>query len=61
MRAKVGIEADRYGEKSKITTIITPEQNKNVENDWSRFEVRRRKAVIERAMKDAVGKNIKLK
>ncbi|WP_264338136.1 hypothetical protein [Wolbachia endosymbiont (group A) of Cheilosia soror] len=31
--AKVGIEADRYGEKNKITTIITPEQNKNVEND----------------------------
>nr|WP_253308804.1 hypothetical protein [Rickettsia endosymbiont of Ceutorhynchus assimilis] len=35
--AKVGIEADRYGEKNKITTIITPEQNKNVQNDWVPF------------------------
>ncbi|WP_341823162.1 hypothetical protein [Wolbachia endosymbiont (group A) of Clivina fossor] len=33
-RAKVGIEADRYGEKNKITTVITSE---NTENDWIPF------------------------
>ncbi len=33
-RAKVGIEADRYGEKNKIATIITSE---NTENDWVPF------------------------
>ncbi len=33
-RAKVGIEADRYGEKNKIATVITSE---NTENDWVPF------------------------
>lgn len=32
--AKVGIEADRYGEKNKIATVITPEQS---EVDWLPF------------------------
>ena len=32
--AKVGIEADRYGEKNKIATVITPE---NTELDWIPF------------------------
>ncbi|WP_174515636.1 hypothetical protein [Wolbachia endosymbiont of Cardiocondyla obscurior] len=33
-RAKVGIEADRYGEKNKIATV---EQLQNTENDWVPF------------------------
>jgi len=36
-RAKVGIEADRYGEKNKIATVITSEQLQNTENDWIPF------------------------
>ncbi|WP_264685432.1 MULTISPECIES: hypothetical protein [unclassified Wolbachia] len=32
--AKVGIEADQYGEKNKIATVITPEQS---EVDWLPF------------------------
>lgn len=36
-RAKVGIESDRYGEKNKIATVITPEQLQNTENDWIPF------------------------
>ncbi|WP_250295874.1 hypothetical protein [Wolbachia endosymbiont of Oedothorax gibbosus] len=36
-RAKVGIEADQYGEKNKITTVITPQQHQNTEIDWVPF------------------------
>ncbi|WP_264338622.1 hypothetical protein [Wolbachia endosymbiont (group A) of Cheilosia soror] len=36
-RAKVGIEADRYGEKNKIATVVTPEQHQNTEIDWVAF------------------------
>ncbi|WP_341819751.1 hypothetical protein [Wolbachia endosymbiont (group A) of Brachyopa scutellaris] len=35
--AKVGIEADRYGEKNKIATVITQEQHQNTELDWIPF------------------------
>ncbi|KLT21868.1 putative phage related protein [Wolbachia endosymbiont of Armadillidium vulgare str. wVulC] len=35
--AKVGIEADRYGEKNKIATVIIPEQHQNTELDWIPF------------------------
>ena len=36
-RAKVGIETDRYGEKNKIATVITPGQFQNTEADWVPF------------------------
>ncbi|NSX83820.1 hypothetical protein GOM44_06430 [Wolbachia endosymbiont of Atemnus politus] len=36
-KAKVGIEADNYGEKNKIAKVITPEQHQNTEVDWVPF------------------------
>lgn len=36
--AKVGIEADsRYGNRNRIATIITPEQNNDIKSDWVPF------------------------
>ncbi|BFD47029.1 MAG: hypothetical protein DMENIID0003_01030 [Wolbachia endosymbiont of Sergentomyia squamirostris] len=36
--AKVGIEADsRYGDRNRITAVVTPEQNNSIESDWVPF------------------------
>ncbi|BET30796.1 MULTISPECIES: hypothetical protein [Wolbachia] len=36
--AKVGIEADsRYGDRNRIATVVTPEQNNGIESDWLPF------------------------
>ncbi|UPA54930.1 hypothetical protein MWH06_06750 [Wolbachia pipientis] len=36
--AKVGIEADsRYGDRNRITAVVTLEQNNSIESDWIPF------------------------